>query len=58
MTFVCPQCFGDAGLKRRIEDIRPSFPNEKCTFHPRFKGVPIKDVAAIIDDVFRNHCRP
>lgn len=55
MNLVCPHCFGDAGLKRRIEEIRPQFPNDKCTFHAQYKGVPIKDVAEIIDPVFRNH---
>lgn len=53
MTLVCPECFGDRGLKRRIEDIRPSFPDEKCTFHPTRKGVPIKEVAVIVDAIFR-----
>ena len=55
MTNVCPQCFGDRGLKKRIEDIRPNFPNGRCNFHPRYKGIPIKEVAAIVDEVFRQH---
>ena len=55
MTCVCPRCFGEKGLKRRIEEIRPNYPNEKCTFHPRYKGVPIEAVTEIIDPVFRNH---
>lgn len=55
MTLFCPKCFGDAGLKRRIEEIRPSQPNEKCSFHPRNKGVPAEEVAAIVDQVFRSH---
>lgn len=55
MTNVCPKCFGDAGLKKRIEEIRPNFPNERCSFHPRLKGIPISDVAAIVDEVFRQH---
>lgn len=55
MTLVCPHCFGDTGLKRRIEEIRPQYPNDKCTFHAQYKGVPIKVVAEIIDPVFRNH---
>lgn len=54
MTFVCPHCFGDSGLRRRIEEIRPEFPNEKCSFHPRYKGVPIEVVAEIVDTVFRS----
>ena len=55
MTNVCPHCFGEPELKRRIIEIRPKFPNRKCSFHPRYKGVPIKAVAEIIDPVFRSH---
>jgi hypothetical protein len=55
MTLLCPDCFGEAGLKKRIEEIRPNFPNDKCTFHPTKKGVPIADVAVIVDNVFRSH---
>lgn len=55
MILVCPRCFGDQGLKKRITDIRPSFPNEKCDFHPKYKGVPIEAVTEIVDPVFRAH---
>lgn len=55
MTRVCPLCFGETVLKKIIERKRPEFPNRKCTFHPRYKGVPVEDVATIIDPVFRNH---
>jgi hypothetical protein len=55
MTLVCPHCFGERGLTKQIEEIRPDFPNEKCSFHPQYKGVPIKAVAAIVDAVFRAH---
>lgn len=55
MTLVCPQCFGEPGLKKRIVEIRPQFPNKKCDFHPEYKGVPIKAVAEIVDSVFRAH---
>lgn len=54
MTLVCPDCFGDAGLKRRIIEIRPKFANELCNFHPSKKGIPISKVAEIVDPVFRN----
>ncbi len=54
MTNVCPHCFRDEGLKKRIIDIRPDFPNEKCHFHPRFKGIPAVEVAKIIDPIFRS----
>lgn len=55
MIRVCPHCFGERGLKLRIEAIRPNFPNRKCTFHPRYKGVPIEAAAEIIDAVFKSH---
>lgn len=55
MTFVCPRCFGESGLRRRIEEIRAKSPHEKCTFHPRYKGVPISEVAAVVDQVFRTN---
>jgi hypothetical protein len=53
MTLLCPQCFGNDGLRRRIVDIRPQFPNEKCQFHPKLKGVPVEAIADIINAVFR-----
>tara|TARA_R110001583_G_C5649619_1_gene408610 strand:+ start:3035 stop:3295 length:261 start_codon:yes stop_codon:yes gene_type:complete len=55
MTHVCPHCFGDPELKKRIEEIRPGFPNDRCSFHSRYKGVPISEVAKIVDPVFRTH---
>ncbi|KZL23327.1 RES family NAD+ phosphorylase [Pseudovibrio sp. WM33] len=54
MTLVCPDCFGDAGLQRRIKDIRPAYQNTRCDFHPSKKGIPISAVAGIVDQVFRN----
>lgn len=54
MTLVCPDCFGDSGLQRRIKEVRPKFPNDPCDFHPKKKGVPIAAVAEIVDPVFRN----
>lgn len=55
MTLFCTECFGDVGLKRRIIEIRPRFPDEKCSFHPRFKGIPAEAVASIVDPVFQQH---
>lgn len=55
MTLVCPHCFGEPGLQKRIVEIRPQFPNEKCDFHPEYKGVPIEAVAELVDPVFRAH---
>jgi hypothetical protein len=54
MTLVCPDCFGEAGLQRRIKEIRPDFPDEACDFHPSKKGIPVSAVAEIVDQVFRN----
>jgi hypothetical protein len=54
MTLVCPDCFGSTGLQRRIKEVRPSFPDDPCDFHPSKKGIPISAVAEIVDPVFRN----
>lgn len=54
MILVCPDCFEEAGLQRRIIDIRPDFPNESCDFHPTKKGIPVSAVAEIVDQVYRN----
>jgi len=55
VTLLCPQCFGNRGLRRRIIEIRPKFPDEKCDFHPTLKGVPVQEVTKIIDEVFRSN---
>jgi hypothetical protein len=54
VTLVCPDCFRDSGLQRRIKKVRPNFPDDPCDFHPSKKGVPISAVAEIVDPVFRN----
>lgn len=54
MTLVCPDCFDDSGLQRRIVEIRPDHPDVNCEFHPRKKGVPVSAVAEIVDEVFRS----
>lgn len=54
MTNVCPHCFNDDGLKKRIVEIRSDFPNERCTFHSQYKGIPISAVAETVDAVFRH----
>lgn len=54
MTLVCPDCFEDSGLQRRIVDVRPDHPDAQCDFHPRKKGIPVSAVAEIVDEVFRN----
>src|SRR4051812_48791343 len=51
---VCPGCFMNRALGRRIEEIRKAYPKaRKCDHHPRRKGVPIEDVGAIIDPALR-----
>lgn len=54
IMLVCPDCFGNSGLQRRVIDIRPKFPDNKCELHPNKKGIPISEVAKIVDEVFRN----
>ena len=54
IMLICPDCFYDSGLQRRIIEIRPKFPDKKCEFHPNKKGIPISEVAKIVDEVFRN----
>lgn len=53
--FVCPDCFSDAGLKKRIVAIRRDHPNNRCDFHGSKKGVAVVAVARIIDPVFREN---
>lgn len=53
MSLLCPKCFDDKGLKRRLVEIRPEYDEGFCTFHPRYKGIPVEAVAALVDDVFR-----
>ncbi|WP_061934637.1 RES family NAD+ phosphorylase [Aureimonas sp. AU22] len=51
---VCPECFQNETLKRRLVEIRPRFPSsEKCRFHPTLKAVPLGEVGAIVDPAFR-----
>ena len=52
---LCPDCFGDGGLKSRIIEIRPEYDNEKCDFHPSKKGIPAEAIAEIVDPIFRQH---
>lgn len=53
MTLLCPACFENRGLKRRLIEIRPNFDDGFCSYHRRFKGIPIEAVAALVDEVFR-----
>lgn len=53
MTLLCPDCFGNKGLGRRVAEIRPRYDEGRCSFHPGRKGVPIEAVAELVDIVFR-----
>ena len=56
MTFLCLDCFDDAGLKLRIKEIRKDFSSKnKCNFHPSKKGIPVSAIAEIIDPVFQQY---
>ena len=50
---VCPDCFENPGLKRKIVSIRPTASEGHCDSHPAKKGVPIEAVAQIVDGVLR-----
>jgi hypothetical protein len=52
---VCPDCFAEKGLQRRITEIRKDHAVGKCDFHPSKKGAPISAVAEIVDAVFRDN---
>jgi RES domain len=56
MTTFCPYCFDDKSLQNRLKQIRPNFPRTlKCDFHPNRSGLPARDVASLVDDVFRSN---
>lgn len=51
---VCPACFNNSALERRIAEIRPTFPDGvACERHPSRKGIPLAAVANIIDPGLR-----
>ena len=52
---VCPDCFEETGLQRRIEEIRPQFDEGKCDHHDTKKGVPATEVAEILREVIQNN---
>lgn len=53
MTRVCPECFSNSILRLRVTELRRNRRLSTCTFHPTRKGVPIGEVAAVIDPVLR-----
>lgn len=50
---ICPDCFENEGLGRRIAQVRPKVSQGQCDEHPNRKGIPIEDLAKIVDPVFR-----
>jgi hypothetical protein len=55
VAYVCPECFGDESLKRRIRDISSGESSERCDVHGSGPGVPVEKVAKIVDEVFRQN---
>lgn len=53
VTLLCPYCFADLGLRRRLVEVRPQHDEGACDHHPSRKGIPIEAVAEIVDEVFR-----
>lgn len=50
---VCPDCFENDGIGRRIAQVRPKVSEGPCDEHPNRKGIPIEQLATIVDPVFR-----
>lgn len=50
---ICPDCFENEGLGRRIAQVRPKVSEGQCDEHPNRKGIPIEELAKIVDPVFR-----
>jgi len=51
---VCPECFENTTLKRRLVEIRPGLPDgEYCQFHPTRKAIPIAEVGRIVEPALR-----
>lgn len=53
MAKLCPHCFDNKGLHRRLVEIRPKYDEGFCDYHPTRKAIPADAVAAIVDEVFR-----
>jgi RES domain len=52
MTNLCPYCFNDSSFRRRLKELRPKYPrSDKCEYHPNRSGIPVQDIAPLIDAV-------
>ena len=50
---VCPRCFGNESLAARVRQLQADRDDSACDFHEGERGVPLEEVAKIIDEVFR-----
>lgn len=53
MTYLCPICFENSILQRRIVERRRNRKMPPCSFHKDRKSIPAEEVAAIIDPELR-----
>jgi len=53
---VCPECFENTTLKRRLVEIRPGLPDdERCEIHPTRKAIPLDEVGKIVESALRSN---
>ena len=55
--FICPDCFADTGLKRRIVALRAGEPHRRCDFHPRKKGIALSTISPMLSELISNTYR-
>lgn len=55
MTHLCPFCFENKYLRQRVVDLRRNRQMPSCSYHPTRKGLPISEVAGIIDVALRTN---
>ena len=53
MIHLCPVCFENKYLRQRVVDLRRNRQTPNCSYHPTRKGLPISEVAGIIDAALR-----
>ena len=51
---ICPDCFSEAGLKRRILELQIGQQDQRCDYHMTETGVPLEEVTPIIGEVISN----
>ena len=55
--FICPDCFADKGLKRRVVALRACEPLRRCESHPRKKGIALSMISPIVSELISNTYR-